>query len=76
MGNRVNKFIDEYEDNICPISQELISLNNNYMKCNFCNKNFLETVLIEWLQSRHNYNRTCPTCRRLWSDYNVYINSN
>ena len=41
MGNRVNNFIHEYEDNICPISQQLISVNNNYMKYNFCNKNFL-----------------------------------
>jgi len=56
---------------ICGISLDEIRENQNYMCCTHCHNNFNENDIRIWLRSR----RTCPNCRGIWSDYNIYINS-
>jgi hypothetical protein len=54
----------------CGINLEEIQINQRYMYCSHCLNNFNEQSIRTWLQDR----RTCPTCRGIWSDFNIYIN--
>jgi hypothetical protein len=73
-GSIIKKKITEHEDNVCPIKQEQIEKYDIYMSCDFCNKNFFEHEIRRWLLSCDNENRTCPNCRTIWSNYNMYVN--
>jgi hypothetical protein len=76
-SNTLNRFIENEERNICHISQLPIEENQRYMLCRGCLNCYNEMDLIQWFQSLNNNNqfRSCPTCREMWRDYNVYINS-
>ena len=62
---------------ICPIRQTPIQSGERYMLCIGCQNCYNEYDIIQWFvrQSSQNMEQTCPTCRQLWSDYNVYIHS-
>jgi len=60
---------------MCNISHEEILSSQRYMTCYSCNNNFLENALKQWLRHRTGILRTCPTCREVWTNFNVYINS-
>lgn len=73
----VNRLIEDEERNICHISQIPIQAGERYMLCDGCLNCYNEMDLIQWFQNLNVYNRvrTCPSCRGIWRDYNVYINS-
>ncbi len=60
---------------MCNISHEEILGGQRYMTCYSCNNNFLENAIKQWLRYRNGNLRTCPTCREVWTNFNVYINS-
>jgi hypothetical protein len=67
-------------NNFCSISYEEIKENARYMLCVNCKKCFNEYPIIQWFvkcnnNNNNNNNITCPTCRILWVDYNIYINN-
>lgn len=66
----------EHGRNTCGILHEQILNLQTYMMCSLCNANFNENALKNWLRHRSESNRTCPFCRDLWSNYNIYINAN
>ena len=57
---------------ICGISLDEIAANQSYMFCIHCSNNFNEQSIITWLINR----TTCPSCRREWENFNIYINAN
>jgi hypothetical protein len=57
-------------NNICPILQTEIKVNELYMICSICKCNFIKNTLIVWLNGYEN----CPHCRSKWDNYNVYKN--
>jgi hypothetical protein len=63
------------ERNTCSILHEVIMESQRYMMCALCNSNFNENAIRQWLQNRSGNRRTCPTCREVWTNYNVYINT-
>jgi hypothetical protein len=63
------------ERNTCNILHEQIIFLQTYMMCSACNSNFNENALKQWLQHRTGTRRTCPTCRQVWTNYNIYINA-
>jgi hypothetical protein len=73
----LNRKIGEYDQNTCPIQQTEIQENERYMLCSSCRNCYNEYAIISWFVSCNNYNRgtTCPTCRSVWDDHNVYINA-
>jgi hypothetical protein len=73
-GQPVNKPILEADISICPISHELIVEGAKYMKCHQCVNNFSEEALKQWLERKRPNQRTCPVCRVLWSNFEIYIN--
>jgi hypothetical protein len=62
------------ERNICNITHDEIAADQQYMTCSNCHIHFLETALKRWLRQRSPATRTCPTCRELWTNFDVYIN--
>ena len=44
------------------------------MTCSSCNNNFSETSIKQWLSQHIGNRRTCPTCREVWINFDVYIN--
>ena len=70
----VNKLITN-ERIICSISQEEIVEGDLYMCCNNCSNNFNKETILRWLMQKHQSMRTCPTCREIWANYDVYCNS-
>lgn len=54
----------------CGISLDEIETNKSYMTCSQCSSNFNEEPIRQWLIDK----RTCPACRGMWSDFNIYIN--
>ena len=62
------------ERNICNITHDEIAADHQYMTCSNCHIHFLETALKCWLRHRSPATRTCPTCRELWTNFDVYIN--
>jgi hypothetical protein len=62
------------ERNICNITHDEIVADHQYMTCSNCHIHFLETALKRWLRHRSPATRTCPTCRELWTNFDVYIN--
>jgi len=73
----LNRKIEEQDNNTCPIEQTEIQPNQRYMLCCKCQNCYNEYSIIEWFvrQNNSDLNKTCPTCREIWSDYNVYINN-
>ena len=56
---------------ICGIGLEEIHLNQRYMSCIKCSNSFGEQNIRTWLTDKN----TCPCCRDIWVDYNIYINA-
>ena len=77
ISQEIRRVIEDEDRNICHISQIPIQENQRYMLCASCLNCYNELDLIQWFLSLNNNNRlrTCPTCRQIWRDYNVYINS-
>jgi hypothetical protein len=63
------------ERSLCYITHEEILLNRHYMTCDACFHNFKELSIKQWLEQNTGSRRTCPTCRVVWTNYNVYINA-
>jgi len=63
------------ERSLCYITHEEILLNRNYMTCDACFHNFKELSIKQWLEQNTGSRRTCPTCRVVWTNYNVYVNA-
>jgi len=59
----------------CNITHEQIEITHRYMTCSSCSNNFKEASLKQWLRQRSGNLRTCPTCRNVWTNYNIYVNS-
>lgn len=59
----------------CNISHDEIIGDQRYMTCSSCSNHFLETAIKQWLRNRSGSQRTCPTCREVWTNFDVYINS-
>lgn len=74
-GRQIYQLINP-ERNICNISHDEIVRGRLYMTCSNCNNNFLESNLKQWLRRRNFNSRTCPTCREIWTNYNIYFNVN
>ena len=70
IDNEVHRLIPE-DRKICGINLEEISLDQKYMVCSQCSSNFNEEHIRRWLTDR----RTCPCCRCIWFDFNIYINT-
>ena len=62
------------DNNICNITLEDILLDYRYMTCPNCVKNFSEIAIKRWLRRRTGNLRNCPTCRVVWTNFNVYVN--
>ena len=73
-GQQIYQLINP-ERNICNISHDEIGRGRFYMTCSNCYNNFLESNIKQWLRRRTFNSRTCPTCREIWSNYNIYFNS-
>lgn len=73
----LNRKIGEHDQNICPIQQTEIQENERYMLCCSCQNCYNEYAIINWFVTCNSYYRstTCPTCRSLWIDHNIYINA-
>jgi len=63
-------FINKITEEECCISYEKININNDYMICNTCNKQYLFENINEWLKIQN----TCPHCRENWTSNVIYIN--
>ena len=63
------------ERSLCYISHEEILLNQHYMTCDGCLHNFKELSIKQWLEQNTGSRRTCPTCREVWTNYNIYVNA-
>lgn len=74
-GRQIYQLINP-ERNICNISHDEIVRGLLYMTCSNCHNNFLESNLKQWLRRRNFNIRTCPTCREIWTNYNIYFNVN
>lgn len=74
-GRQIYQLINP-ERNICNISHDEIVRGRLYMTCLNCNNNFLESNIKQWLRRRSGNSRTCPTCREIWTNYNIYFNVN
>ena len=74
-GQQIYQLINP-ERNICNISHDEIVRGRLYMTCANCNNSFLESNLKQWLRRRNFNTRTCPTCREIWTNYNIYFNVN
>jgi hypothetical protein len=72
-GQTIYQIINS-DRNICNISHDTIEPGNRYMTCSNCSNHFLETFLKRWLSPRSGSLRTCPTCREIWTNYNIYLN--
>ena len=64
--NLINKLTKEE----CCISYDKININNKYMICNTCNKQYLFENINKWLKIQN----TCPHCRQNWTSKTIYIN--
>ena len=69
VDNNSHRLIPE-EKRTCGITFEEINIDQKYMSCIICSNNFGEQAIRTWLTNR----RTCPCCRDLWADFNVYVN--
>lgn len=67
-----NMVVDERD--ICNITHEYIGEGDRYMFCGSCHNNFSENAIVTWLRKKPEWLRTCPTCRSIWDNYNVYVN--
>ena len=74
-GQQIYQLINP-QRNICNISHDEIVEGRTYMSCSNCRNHFLEHSLKRWLRRRLGSSRTCPMCREIWTNYNVYINVN
>lgn len=72
-GPTMKPIINEDASN-CPILCEPIGAGGRYMCCSQCNNNFNDEALKQWLESKRPHQRTCPTCRVQWSNFEIYIN--
>jgi len=73
-GQQIYKLINP-QRNICNISHDEIVEGRTYMSCSSCSNHFFESSLKRWLRRRLGSSRTCPMCREIWTNYNIYINS-
>ena len=60
----------------CNITHEDIGVDQRYMTCTNCENNYLEPAIKQWLRQRTGNLRTCPTCREVWTNFDIYININ
>lgn len=74
-GQQIYQLINS-DRNICNISHDEIVEGQRYMTCSNCSNHFLESTLKRWLRRRLGSSRTCPMCREIWTNYNVYFNVN
>lgn len=72
-GHQIYQLINP-QRNICNISHDEIGPGHFYMCCANCNNHFLESSLKQWLRQRSGSSRTCPMCREVWTNYNIYLN--
>jgi hypothetical protein len=68
----IYKLIINENKKTCNINLEEIKVESRYMNCVYCNNNFNEKSLKDWLDVK----KKCPLCREKWLDYSIYINSN
>jgi hypothetical protein len=66
-----HKKININDDNNCPISLKNIEIEEHYMTCEVCSKNFLAEYLIKWIDE---HTENCPMCRSEWKFRKIYIN--
>ena len=69
----INKKIDENKK-YCAITFEDILDNMKYINCIICKNNFNEKALTQWFQ-HNSHKKTCPYCRSIWKDFNIYVNN-
>jgi hypothetical protein len=72
-GQQIYQLINP-QRNICNISHDEIGPGHFYMSCANCSNHFLESSLKQWLRRRSGRSRTCPMCREIWTNYNIYMN--
>jgi len=63
--------INDVEKTVCNIMHDIIMAADRYMQCHSCINNYSERAIKTWLQRQS----TCPTCRVVWTNNNVYINA-
>jgi len=68
--NEIKPILDS-DYKYCCVTLEYINIDEKYITCNCCNKNFKENV-IKWIEEKFN----CPHCRNKWdiSNYILYEN--
>lgn len=64
------KTISRYTDKECPIEYKIINNGLRYMQCEHCNNCYSYNNINKWLK----INKSCPMCRHIWTDNNIYIN--
>ena len=67
-GGRLNKHI--IGNNLCPLLQKKIEINESYMTCRICHVNFDGDIITFILKKKEQ----CPCCKSKWTDFNTYIN--
>jgi len=71
--NNIITWIEEIKslegDNICPVNLEEIKLNDKYLKCKTCHKNFLLNITQHYIETK----KKCPHCRQKWQGYITYL---
>ena len=72
-GNVFDQHIDP-DNNQCNITLEDILVDHRYMTCQSCIKNFSENAIKRWLRRRTGTLRNCPTCRVVWTNFDIYVN--
>jgi hypothetical protein len=72
-GQQICQLINP-QRNLCNISHDEIEPGHSYMSCSNCNNHFLESSIKQWLRRRSGCSRTCPMCREIWTNYNIYLN--
>ena len=55
---------------ICPITNDLINIDNGISRCNSCNNIFDFLAFKTWIETSAHHN--CPICRNFNIQYNYY----
>ena len=64
------------ERTMCYITHEDIMEGQRYMSCSSCANNFVKSAIKHWLSLSSGNLRRCPTCRQVWTNFDIYINQN
>jgi len=56
-------------DNNCPVNLDIIKLNDKYLNCKTCHKNFLLDITHKYIDIK----KICPHCKQQWKEFITYV---